>query len=72
MDRLFDARELLVKNPGRYARHVRGVAGLSILGDGSVAVNLDLAPAARAGQLATVVARASATVAHRAVSCRAC
>ena len=39
---LVDSRELLVKNPGRYARHVRGVAGLSILGDGSVAVNLDL------------------------------
>jgi chemosensory pili system protein ChpA (sensor histidine kinase/response regulator) len=42
VDRLIDARELLVKNPGRYARHVRGVLGLSILGDGSVAVNLDL------------------------------
>ena len=41
VDRLVDARELLVKSPGRYARHVRGVAGLSILGDGSVAVNLD-------------------------------
>ena len=38
-----DSRELLVNNPRRYARHVRGVAGLSILGDGSVAVNLDLA-----------------------------
>lgn len=43
VDRLLDARELLVKNPGRYARHVRGVAGLSILGDGGIAVNLDLA-----------------------------
>ncbi len=42
VDRLLDARELLVKNPGRYARHIRGVAGLSILGDGGVAVNLDL------------------------------
>lgn len=42
VDRLVDARELLVKSPGRYARHVRGVAGLSILGDGTVAVNLDL------------------------------
>jgi chemosensory pili system protein ChpA (sensor histidine kinase/response regulator) len=40
--RLHDARELLVKAPGRFARHARGVAGLSILGDGSVAVNLDL------------------------------
>ena len=43
VDRLVDSRELLVKNPGRYARHVRGVAGLSILGDGSIAVHLDLA-----------------------------
>ena len=43
VDKLIDSRELLVKNPGRYARHVRGVAGLSILGDGAVAVNLDLA-----------------------------
>lgn len=42
VDRLLDSRELLIKNPGRYARHIRGVAGLSILGDGSVAVNLDL------------------------------
>ena len=43
VDRLLDSRELLVKNPGRYARHVRGVAGLSILGDGSIAVHMDLA-----------------------------
>jgi chemosensory pili system protein ChpA (sensor histidine kinase/response regulator) len=43
VDRLLDARELLVKNPGRYARHMRGVAGLSILGDGAIAVNMDLA-----------------------------
>ena len=43
VDRLLDSRELLVKSPGRYARHVRGVVGLSILGDGGVAVNLDLA-----------------------------
>ena len=42
VDRLVDARELLVMSPGRFARHVPGVAGLSILGDGGVAVNLDL------------------------------
>jgi chemotaxis protein histidine kinase CheA/ActR/RegA family two-component response regulator len=64
VDRLLDARELLVKNPGRYARHVRGVAGLSILGDGSVAVNLDLAQLLAPGTR-TVVARASETVAHQ-------
>ncbi len=43
VDGLLDARELLVNSPGRYARHLRGVAGLSILGDGAIAVNLDLA-----------------------------
>ena len=42
VDRLIDSRELLVKHPGRYARHARGVAGMAILGDGSIAVNLDL------------------------------
>ncbi|MBP8794980.1 MAG: response regulator, partial [Brachymonas sp.] len=42
VDGLLDARELLVKNPGRFARHVHGVAGLTVLGDGSVAVHLDL------------------------------
>lgn len=43
VDRLLDARELLVNNPGRYARHIHGIAGMSILGDGGIAVNLDLA-----------------------------
>jgi chemosensory pili system protein ChpA (sensor histidine kinase/response regulator) len=49
VEALLDARELLVKNPGRYMRHVRGVAGLSILGDGSVAVDLDLPQLLTAG-----------------------
>ncbi len=53
VDRLLDARELLVNNPGRYARHVRGVAGLSILGDGAVAVNLDLAQLLASGVRST-------------------
>jgi chemotaxis protein histidine kinase CheA len=43
VDRLIDSRELLVKSPGRYARHLRGVVGLSILGDGGVAAHLDVA-----------------------------
>ncbi len=42
VDRLVDARELVVNKPGRYARHLRGVAGLSVLGDGAIAVNLDV------------------------------
>ena len=43
VDRLLQSRDLLVKDPGPYARHLRGVMGLSILGDGGIAVNLDLA-----------------------------
>jgi chemosensory pili system protein ChpA (sensor histidine kinase/response regulator) len=43
VDSLLDSRELLIGSPGRYAQHIRGVAGLSILGDGAIAVNLDLA-----------------------------
>ncbi len=42
VDSLVDARELLIKNPGRFARHIGGLAGLSILGDGRVSVNLDV------------------------------
>jgi len=60
VDRLVDARELLVNNPGRYARHLRGVAGLSILGDGSIAVNLDL-PQLLAGGARASVARSVTT-----------
>lgn len=61
VDSLLDARELLVKSPGRYARHVRGVAGLSILGDGSVAVNLDLAQLFATGTR-TTTARAAVPI----------
>lgn len=42
VDNLLDARDLLVIYPGRFGRHARGVAGLSILGDGSVAVDIDV------------------------------
>lgn len=43
VDELVAARDLLIKTPKRYAHFVSGISGLSILGDGSVAVNLDLA-----------------------------
>ena len=42
VERLVDARELLIKDAGRFAKHMRGVAGMALLGDGSVAVLLDL------------------------------
>jgi CheY-like chemotaxis protein len=58
VDRLLDSRELLVKSPGRYARHVQGVAGLSILGDGTVAMNLDLGQLLAPGTRRTAVSAA--------------
>ncbi len=42
VDRLIDSRELLVTPAGRFAKHLQGVSGLSILGNGAIAVNLDL------------------------------
>jgi chemosensory pili system protein ChpA (sensor histidine kinase/response regulator) len=57
VDRLLDSRELLVNSPGRYARHLRGVAGLSILGDGAIAVNLDLAHLLAAGAQTAVASK---------------
>lgn len=42
VDQLIDSRELLVKDPGRYTRHLPEIAGISILGDGSITAHLDL------------------------------
>lgn len=42
VDRLVDSRELLVKSLDRYSRHVEAVSGTSILGDGSIAVHIDV------------------------------
>lgn len=42
VDRLIDSRELLLKPPGIYVRHIPGIVGTSILGDGSIAIHLDM------------------------------
>jgi chemotaxis protein histidine kinase CheA len=63
VERLLDSRELLVKNPGRYARHLRGVVGLAILGDGSIAVNLDVGQLLEAGRAQRRVTRERAPAA---------
>jgi chemotaxis protein histidine kinase CheA/CheY-like chemotaxis protein len=47
VDRLLDVREVLIKEAGRYVRHLPGVAGLTILGDGAVAAFVDLAQLSR-------------------------
>lgn len=43
VDRVIDSFDLVVKNMGAYVKAVRGVAGVSTLGDGSVVAVLDLA-----------------------------
>ncbi len=43
VDKLIDSRELLLKPPGLYMRHILGIVGTSILGDGSIAIHLDMA-----------------------------
>lgn len=42
VERLIDSRELLLKQPGNYIQHVSGIIGTSILGDGSIAIHLDI------------------------------
>ncbi len=42
VDDLLDSRELLLKPPGIYVRHIPGIVGTSILGDGSIAIHLDM------------------------------
>jgi chemotaxis protein histidine kinase CheA/ActR/RegA family two-component response regulator len=42
VDYLHDSRNLVSKTMGRYVKKVRGVAGASILGDGSVVAMIDL------------------------------
>ena len=43
VDAIVDGRELIFKDMGPYLRNLRGVAGASILGDGTVAPSLDIA-----------------------------
>ncbi|SEH06544.1 Gliding motility regulatory protein [Candidatus Venteria ishoeyi] len=42
VDALLDSRDLVSKTMGRYVQNVKGIAGASILGDGSVVALLDL------------------------------
>jgi chemosensory pili system protein ChpA (sensor histidine kinase/response regulator) len=42
VERVLESRELVVKNLGKYVKSVPGVAGVSVLGDGSVVPVLDL------------------------------
>jgi len=41
VDRLLEAREIVVKNLGRHLTHVRGITGATLMGDGSVVLILN-------------------------------
>lgn len=43
VDRVVSSHDLVVKNMGSFVKHIRGVAGVSTLGNGSVVAVLDLA-----------------------------
>lgn len=43
VNNLVDSRELFISPPGRFERHLIGLAGTSIMGEGHVVVHLDLA-----------------------------
>ncbi|MEE4356832.1 MAG: hybrid sensor histidine kinase/response regulator [Desulfococcaceae bacterium] len=56
VDRLHDSEEIVVKPLGRHLTDCQGYAGATILGDGRVALILDVADLARMAELASVSA----------------
>ena len=61
VDSLHDSEEIVVKPLGRHLKHCKGYAGATIMGDGRVALILDVAGLSRMAELnsAEVVERAS-------------
>ena len=54
VDKLWDSEEIVVKPLGRHLSQCEGYAGATIMGDGKVALILDVASLARMGNLMTV------------------
>ncbi len=54
VDELHDSEEIVVKPLGRHLKDCRGYAGATILGDGRVALILDVADLARLAELASI------------------
>jgi len=54
VDKLHDSEEIVVKPLGRHLKDCRGYAGATILGDGRVALILDVANLARLAELTTI------------------
>jgi two-component system chemotaxis sensor kinase CheA len=54
VDKLHDPEEIVVKPLGRHLKHCKGYAGATIMGDGEVALILDVAGLAHMAKLASV------------------
>jgi two-component system, chemotaxis family, sensor kinase CheA len=54
VDELHDSEEIVVKPLGRHLKHCKGYAGATIMGDGRVALILDVANLARMAQLTSL------------------
>lgn len=61
IDELIDGRDLVLKNMGKYVSNVRGVAGASILGDGTLVPILDLPELLRSPMQASIAPRPAAS-----------
>ncbi|MFA6010203.1 MAG: chemotaxis protein CheW [Desulfobacteraceae bacterium] len=68
VDRLCDSEEIVVKPLGRHLSQCEGYAGATIMGDGKVALILDVASLARMGNLMTVSTKAMEKDALRALA----
>ncbi|RLC11548.1 MAG: hybrid sensor histidine kinase/response regulator [Deltaproteobacteria bacterium] len=60
VDKLHDAEEIVVKPLGRHFKHCKGYAGATIMGDGRVALILDVAGLCRMARLTSVEGTARA------------
>ena len=54
VDQVVDSRDLIVKNMGQYVPNINGIAGATILGDGSVTPVLDIPELLRASNTQTM------------------
>jgi len=61
IDELIDGRDLVLKSMGKYVSKVRGVAGASILGDGTLVPILDLPELLRSPMQASIAPRPEAS-----------
>ena len=62
VDAILDAGELVTRPAGRYLKRIPGVAGIGLLGDGSVIPLLDVAELVRSPQRATPARRGRSTL----------